>query len=122
MRPFLVMLFGSALLALAAGVVAAARWRAPGSGYLLAGAVLAVLAVLVTIAVNVPLNDQLDALDVGTLSAADAVRDWSSLPEHLDHGQSRASRGSLARIGATARRRAATARRSLAGWREPARR
>ena len=76
--PFLMMLFGSALLAVVAGVVAAARWRAPGSGYLLAGAVLAVLAVLVTIVVNVPLNNRLDALDVGTLSAADAAREWSS--------------------------------------------
>src|SRR6476619_4551033 len=56
--PFLVMLFGSALLAVVAGVVAAARWRAPGSGYLLAGAVLAVLAVLITIVVNVPLNNR----------------------------------------------------------------
>ena len=76
--PFLLMLLGSALLALVAGVVAAARWREPGSGYVLAGAVLAVLAVLVTIAVNVPLNNRLDALDVGALSAADAARDWSS--------------------------------------------
>lgn len=76
--PFLVMLLGSALLAAAVGVTAVARWRAPGSGYLLAGAVLAVVAVLVTIAVNVPLNNRLDALDVGALSAADAARDWSS--------------------------------------------
>ena len=76
--PFLVMLFGSALLAVVAGVVAAARWRAPGSGYLLVGAVLAVLAVLVTIVVNVPLTNRLVALDVGTLSAADAAREWSS--------------------------------------------
>ena len=76
--PFLLMLFGSALLALGVGVVAVARWREPGSGYLLAGAVLAVLAVLVTIVVNVPLNNRLDALDVGVLSAADAAREWSS--------------------------------------------
>jgi len=76
--PFLVMLLGSALIALAAGVVAAARWREPGSWYVLAGAVLALLAVLVTIAVNVPLNDKLDALDVSALSAADAVRDWGA--------------------------------------------
>jgi uncharacterized membrane protein len=73
---FLALFFGSALLGLAVGVVATVQLRQPGSGYLLAGAVLSVLAVIVTIAFNVPLNDRLDAVDPAALSAADAAREW----------------------------------------------
>jgi uncharacterized membrane protein len=74
--PFLLMFFGSTLLALAVGVVAAARLGRPGSGYLLAGAVLVILAAVITIAFNVPLNDRLAALDPAGLSAADAAEQW----------------------------------------------
>jgi len=73
---FLALFFVSALLGLALGVVAVVQIRQPGSGYLLGGAVLSVLAVIVTIAFNVPLNDRLAALDPATLSAADAAREW----------------------------------------------
>ena len=62
------MVFGLTPLALAVG--AAIRLRQPGSGCLLAGAVLAVVAAVlavvaavVTIAFNVPLNNRLDAVD-----------------------------------------------------------
>lgn len=74
--PFLALFLGSALLALAVGVVAAVQLRQPGSGYLLAGAVLAVVAVVVTVAFNVPLNDRLAELDPTTLTAADAALEW----------------------------------------------
>jgi len=62
---FLVLFFGSAALALGVGVVAAVQIRQPGSGYLLVGAALSLLAMVVTVVANVPLNDQLDV-----------TRDW----------------------------------------------
>lgn len=74
--PFLLMFFGSTLLALAVGIYAAVHLGRPGSGYLLAGAVLAILAAIVTVAFNVPLNNRLEALDPATLSAADAAHEW----------------------------------------------
>jgi len=74
--PFLVMFLGSGLLALGVGVAAAFRLSQPGAGYVLAGAVLALAAFVVTMAFNVPLNDHLDAVDSSGLSAADATREW----------------------------------------------
>ncbi|OPX06440.1 hypothetical protein B1790_27840 [Mycobacterium sp. AT1] len=74
--PFLVMFAGSAVLALGVGVAAAFRLSQPGAGYVLAGAVLALVAFVVTMAFNVPLNDHLDAVDSSGLSAADATREW----------------------------------------------
>lgn len=74
--PFLLLFAGSALLAVGVGVAAVLRWGRPGSAYLLAGAVLGVAGFLVTVAVNVPLNNHLDGLSPETLSAADAVREW----------------------------------------------
>ena len=76
--PFLVMFVGSSVLALAVAVVAVAQWHQPGSTYLLAGAALSVLSLLITIAFNVPLNNRLDALDPAGLSAADAAREWAA--------------------------------------------
>ena len=40
------------------------------------GAVLAVLAYVVTMECNVPLNDRLAAIDPGATHAADGLRDW----------------------------------------------
>jgi uncharacterized membrane protein len=74
--PFLALFVGSALLALGVGVAAAVRLTQPGSGYVLAGAALGLVAFVVTMAFNVPLNNRLDALDPNGLSAADAWRDW----------------------------------------------
>lgn len=76
--PFLVLFVGSALLALGVGILAALRLGQPGSGYVLAGAVLGLVAFVVTMAFNVPLNNRLDALDPAALSAADALRDWQA--------------------------------------------
>ncbi len=75
---FLLMFFGSTLLALAVGVVAALHLRQPGSGYLLAGAALTLVAAVVTIAFNVPLNDRLQALDPATLTGAEVATAWQA--------------------------------------------
>jgi uncharacterized membrane protein len=74
--PFLALFLGSAVLALVVGVVAAIQFGRPGSGYVIAGAVLGLVAFVVTMAFNVPLNNALDALDPSALSAADALREW----------------------------------------------
>ncbi|MDT5011395.1 MAG: hypothetical protein QOH57_3012 [Mycobacterium sp.] len=76
--PLLVLLFGSALLALVAGVVAAAQWRQAGSGFVIAGAVCALAAVVVTIAFNVPLNNHLAGVDPTALSLTEAAHEWQS--------------------------------------------
>lgn len=76
--PFLLAYFGAALLATAVGVVALVQFGRPGSGWLLAGAVVGVLGAIVTIAFNVPLNDQLDAVDPGRLPVADAASEWQA--------------------------------------------
>lgn len=76
--PFLALFLGSAVLALAVGVVAGFQFTRPGSGYVIAGAVLTLLAFVVTMAFNVPLNNSLDALDPAALPAADALREWQA--------------------------------------------
>lgn len=76
--PFLLLFIGSTLLALVVGVLAALRLSAPGAGYVLAGAALSLVAFVVTMAFNIPLNNQLDALDPAGLSAADAARQWQA--------------------------------------------
>ncbi len=74
--PFLLAYFSATLLAMAVGAVALARIRQPGSGWLLAGAILGVLGAIITVAFNVPLNNHLETVDPTTLSAADAAREW----------------------------------------------
>lgn len=76
--PFLALFVGSAVLALGVGITAAVRLQSPGAGYLLTGAVLTLLAFVVTMAFNVPLNNALDRIDPSTVSAADAAREWQA--------------------------------------------
>ncbi|MGZ6778008.1 MAG: anthrone oxygenase family protein [Mycobacterium sp.] len=76
--PFLLAYFGAALLAATVGVVAVVQIRQPGSGWLLAGAILGVLGAIITIAFNVPLNDHLDTVEVAGLSTGDAAREWQA--------------------------------------------
>lgn len=76
--PFLALFVGSSLLALGVGIAAALRLSQPGAGYVLAGAVMGTVAFIVTIAVNVPLNNALDRLDPADLSAAAAASEWRS--------------------------------------------
>ncbi len=57
---FMSLLFGTALVAAVAGVIAMMNWNVAGSAYVVAGALLYLVGVIVvTIAFNVPLNDQL---------------------------------------------------------------
>lgn len=74
--PFLALFVGSAVLALGVGIAAVVRLRSPGAGYVLAGAVLMLLTLVVTMAFNVPLNNALDRVDPSTMSAADAAWEW----------------------------------------------
>jgi uncharacterized membrane protein len=75
---FLLVYFGAAVLAAAVGVVAALQLHQPGSWYLLVGAVFGVLAAVITMAFNVPLNNHLDGVDPAGLSVADAAREWQA--------------------------------------------
>jgi uncharacterized membrane protein len=76
--PFLLAYLGAAVFAVAVGVVAAIQIRQPGNGWLLAGAISGVLAAIITIAFNVPLNNRLDTMDPAMLSVADAAREWQT--------------------------------------------
>jgi uncharacterized membrane protein len=75
---FLLAYFGATILALVVGVMAAVQLRQPGNAWVLAGAVLGILGAIITMAVNVPLNNHLDAVDPAALSAADAAREWQA--------------------------------------------
>jgi uncharacterized membrane protein len=76
--PFLLAFLGAALLSIAVGVIAVIQIGQPGSGWLLAGALLGVLGAIITMAFNVPLNNHLDTVDPATLSVADAAREWQA--------------------------------------------
>ena len=73
--PFLLAYFGATILALSVGVMAVIQIGRPGSGWILAGAIVGVLAAIVTTVFNVPLNNHLDTVD---LSVADAAREWQA--------------------------------------------
>ena len=75
---FLLAYFGATILALVVGVVAVIQIGQPGSGWILAGAVVGVLAAIITMAFNVPLNDHLDTVNPVGLSPADAAREWQA--------------------------------------------
>jgi uncharacterized membrane protein len=75
---FLLGYFAAAILSVAVGVLAVIQLRQPGSWVLLVGAVLGILAAIITMAFNVPLNDHLDAVNPVGLSAADAAREWQA--------------------------------------------
>ena len=63
------------------GVIAITRLRQPCSGYLSAGALCTLVAGIVTVAFNVPLNKQLNAVDPVGLSTGDAAREWQAYVE-----------------------------------------
>jgi uncharacterized membrane protein len=75
---FLLAYFGAGVLALVVGVMAALQLRQPGSVLILVGAVFGILAALITMAFNVPLNSHLDTVDPAGLSVADAAREWQA--------------------------------------------
>ncbi len=76
--PFLILFVAATMLALGVGVTATVRLSSPGSGYVLAGAVLALVAFIVTMAFNVPLNNSLEAVDPAGMSASDALHNWQA--------------------------------------------
>jgi uncharacterized membrane protein len=75
---FLLGYFAAAILALAVGVIAAVQLNQPGSWWLLVGAIFGILAAIITMAFNVPLNNHLDTVNPVGLSAADAAREWQA--------------------------------------------
>jgi uncharacterized membrane protein len=75
---FLLGYFGATILALVIGVMALIQLRQPGSWLVLVGTVLAILAAVITMAFNVPLNNHLDTVNPVGLSAADAAREWQA--------------------------------------------
>ena len=79
---FLGVFVGTAVLCLVLGCSALLRWSEPGSAYLLAGGTLYVIGTfIVTIAMNVPLNDQLAAVDPASASGVPVwtryLTDWT---------------------------------------------
>jgi uncharacterized membrane protein len=76
--PFLIAYLAAAALATAVGVAAVVQIGTPGSGWLLAGAVMGVLGAVITIGFNVPLNNHLDTVDPAGVSAADAAAEWQA--------------------------------------------
>jgi uncharacterized membrane protein len=72
--PLMIALFGVSALCFAIVVRAVTTWSQPGSGWLLTGAVLTIIGALgVTVAINVPLNDRLEA---GTVTWARFLAGW----------------------------------------------
>jgi uncharacterized membrane protein len=76
--PFLLAFLGAGLLSIAVGIVAVVQIGRPGSGWLLAGAIVGVLGAIITMAFNVPLNNHLDTVDPAVLPVADAAREWQA--------------------------------------------
>jgi len=75
---FLLAYLGAAVLALVVGVIAVVQLRQPGRWWVLVGGVFGILAAIITMAFNVPLNDHLDGVDPQGLSGADAAREWQA--------------------------------------------
>jgi uncharacterized membrane protein len=75
---FLLAYFGAAILAVAVGVYAVIQLRQPGSWLVLVGAVFGILAAIITMVFNVPLNNHLDSVNPVGLSPADAAREWQA--------------------------------------------
>ena len=71
----------TAVLALVVGVLAARRLHQPGGTTLLAGAGFTLLAGIVTLVFNVPLNGRLNANDLTSLTPAEAAREWQAYIE-----------------------------------------
>lgn len=75
---FLLAYFGATILALVVGVMATVQIGQPGSVWVLVGAVFGILAGIITMAFNVPLNNHLETVNPVGLSVADATREWQA--------------------------------------------
>jgi uncharacterized membrane protein len=75
---FLLAYFGATILAVIVGIMAVIQFGQPGSAWILAGAVVGVLAGIITMVFNVPLNNHLESVDPARLSIADAAIEWQA--------------------------------------------
>ncbi|WP_099042686.1 DUF1772 domain-containing protein [Mycobacterium neglectum] len=75
---FLLAYFGATILAVIVGIVAVVQFGQPGSAWILAGAVVGLLAAIITMVFNVPLNNHLESVDPAGLSVADAAIQWQA--------------------------------------------
>lgn len=80
---FFAAFFGTAALCLLLAIAALVRWASPGAAYLLAGSLLYLLGtILVTIMVNVPLNNELAAVKADSPTGASSwqryLRVWTA--------------------------------------------
>jgi uncharacterized membrane protein len=71
---FMLVLFGTGLVCLALVVLGLVHRHGPAAGWLVAGAALVVLSLLITVVYHVPHNDRLMTVDV---DAATAAQTWS---------------------------------------------
>lgn len=79
---FMIVFLGTALASLLLAVFSLVRWSGPGSGYILIGCLLYFVGTfLVTMFLNVPLNNALAAANAGTSEGADVwanyLVDWT---------------------------------------------
>src|SRR6478752_8987524 len=75
---FLLGYFGATILALVVGVIAVVQLNQPGSWWVLVGAIFGILAAIITMVFNVPLNNHFDTVNPDGLSTADAAREWQA--------------------------------------------
>jgi uncharacterized membrane protein len=75
---FLLGYFSASMLAIAVGVIAVVQLKQPGSWWLLIGALFGILAAIITMIFNVPLNNHLDSVNPDGLAVADAAREWQA--------------------------------------------
>ncbi|BCH30210.1 membrane protein [Mesorhizobium sp. L-8-10] len=94
---FMSLLFGTALVAAVIGVLAVMNWSTAGTAYALAGALLYLVGVIVvTIAFNVPLNDQLAAVAPDSAAGAEFWQHYLAAWVGWNHVRTLAPLGSLA--------------------------
>jgi uncharacterized membrane protein len=70
---FMLVLFGTAVLAIGLAVLGLVRWGEPGSAWFVLGAAVYLVGIVLTAAYHVPRNDALDLVDP---NAAGAVDTW----------------------------------------------
>jgi uncharacterized membrane protein len=94
---FLAVFMGTALLCLVAAVAAFWNWNAEGSGWLLAGSLIYLVGiVVVTMIFNVPLNEQLAAVDPASGQGAAVWARYLDVWVKWNHARSVAGLGALA--------------------------
>lgn len=77
LNPVFMLIFAGGVIVGAAAVVG--YWSGPLRWWVLGGLVLCVVGMLITVVVNVPLNNRLEA--AGAVSGAEAARVWSDFAE-----------------------------------------